>query len=1080
MSISELFRRLAVPPARRPLGVALLGLVLIAGLAAPSAAQVSPSIAGRVTDATGGALRGAVITATNTGTGIVRRAETNLTGQYALFLLPVGDYVLRVEKSGFQAQQRRGVTLSVGEQVAIDFSLALAGVHEKITVSATAPGAGGAMFQSSGLVGERQITGLPLNGRSYDELLTLNPGIVNFTQEKTGGTGVSNSAVANMFAVSGRRPQENIFLLDGIEYTGEAEINLQPGGTSGQLLGVDAIREFNVATDTYGAQYGKRPGAQVVLVTKSGTNRFHGNVYEFLRNSALDARNYFDRGAIPSFERNQFGAALGGPIRRNHAFVFGNYEGYRQRLGLSDLTLVPDENARLGLLPGPGGTLTNIGIAPGAQALLALWPVPNGPELGGGIAEAFSHPVQHVREDFGTTRVDDSLSGRDSLAAVYTVDDSADVTPTADPVSVDIESLREQVLSLSETHIFSPGLLNSARFGFSRASYFYTGGTTASVPGFIEGAPAGAVVIGGSATPNSPSQITLAGSNIGSHLLAARNLFTYEDTLSALKGAHQLSGGVWLQRIQANDLLALGQYGQANFSSLADFLLGNVATFSAVPSPTLMGWRSTEAAGFIQDVFRVRPSVTLRIGFRAESTNGWNEAHARASNYVFDPEGVIQTEPRIGRSALTVNRAKFLPEPRLGAAWDVRGRGRTVVRAGFGLYADLQDGLSYRLDQNAPFNATVSLANISLSSFPLIPGGALAGSGLIQPGGVQPDFHTPLVEAYTLKVDQQIARDTVVSIGYAGSRGSHEMVSIDANEPASVVCPAAACPQGLFPEGTIYYPAGAPRQNPELANTWTWFSKGTSSYNALEIDARRQFSHGFGFRAAYTWSKSLDDGDTLNGSAAANAPGLVMDPQRMALDWGLSTFDVRNSAAIDGEYQLPFGAGRRFLPKAGGWTAGLLGGWSLSGIFTADSGFPFTPQLGFNPSRNGDTRNPVRPSWNPAFSGPVILGGPDRYYNPAAFVVPPAGTYGNVGRDTLIGPPLHDIDLALKKDTALGERFNLEFRAEFFNVLNTPNFSTPNLIVFTSGSAAPSSAAGVITSTSTSSRQLQFGLKLIW
>jgi hypothetical protein len=1058
--------------------ILLRALALILLLSSMLGAQVSASITGIVRDATGASVSGVKVSATNQETGMVRSTTTNKRGQYVLFSLPVGRYDVRMEKAGFKAEIRKDISLAVGEQFVLNQTLQVGEIHDRITVTGETSLVSATTERTSGIVGERQIKSLPLNGRSYDELLTLNPGIVNYTSEKTGGVGVSNSAVANMFAVSGRRPQENLFLLDGIEYTGAAEINLQPGGTSGQLLGVDAIREFNVLTDTYGAEYGKRPGAQVILVTQSGTNSFHGAAYEFLRNDVLDARNFFDQGPIPPFERNQFGAALGGPLQRNKTFLFGNYEGFRQRLGLSDVTLVPDNLARQGLLPGPSGTLENIGIAPGVEPLLSLWPMQNGPELGGGIAEAFSHPVQHIREDFGTTRLDRTFSQRDSIAGVYLVDDSADVTPTPDPISVDLESLREQVVSLAETHIFSSTLLNVARFGFSRASYFYTGGTTVSVPGFLSGAPVGAVVIGGSATPNSPSQITLAGSNIGSHLFVTRNLFTYQDTLSAIEGIHQLSGGVWFQRIQANDELALGQYGQAVFSSLADFLRGNVATFSAVPLPTPLGWRSLEGAAFVEDSMRLRPNLALTWGLRTEFTNGWNEVTDRASNYVFDSRGVIETEPHIGHSALIVNNARFLPEPRVGLAWDPFGHAKTVIHAGFGIYADLQDGLSYRLDQNAPFNTTVTLKNVPISLFPFSPATIPAG-GLIQPGGVQPNLFTPMVEAYTLKVDRELTPNTVLSVGYAGSHAYHEIVSVDANEPIPTICPAVPCPAGLA-AGTLYYPKGAPLANPQLANTWTWFSEGDSSYNALEVDVRHRFSHGLDFRGVYTWSKSLDNGDTLNGSAAANAPGLVMYPGNLSLDWGLSTFDVRNAAVLNGSYELPLGPGRRLLARSGGWLGKLVSGWSLNGIATLVSGFPFTPQLGFNPSNNGDTRNPVRPSWNPAFHGPVILGRPDRYFDPDAFVVPLNGTYGNVGRDTLIGPGLKNIDLSLLKDTFLNERLRLEFRAECFNILNTPNFNTPNLIVFTSDSGIPSSAAGRITSTSTTSRQIQFGLKLIW
>ena len=269
-------------------------------------------------------------------------------------------------------------------------------------------------------------------------------------------------------------------------------------------------------------------------------------------------------------------------------------------------------------------------------------------------------------------------------------------------------------------------------------------------------------------------------------------------------------------------------------------------------------------------------------------------------------------------------------------------------------------------------------------------------------------------------------------------------------------------------------------RNPALGNPWSWFSEGVSSYNALLLDVTHRFSKGFTLRGVYTWSKALDDGDSLNATAAGNAPGLVMNPFDLHADWGPATYDVRNVAVINGTYELPLGSGRSFATWHGGWRNTLASGWSLNSILTLQDGFPFTPQLSFNPSNNGDTRNPVRPSLNPAFSGPVILGSPNQYFNPSAFVVPPNGTYGNVGRNTFIGPGLATLDFSLLKDTRITEKLGLQFRAEFFNILNHANFNTPNLITYTSATGAPSPTAGVITSTSTTSRQIQFGLKLIW
>jgi hypothetical protein len=537
-------------------------------------AQQTATLSGTLTDSTGALVEGASVTLRNTGSNEIRRSLTDATGRYTFTLLRAGIFEVTGDKAGFKESTRPNET--------------------------------------SGLITGEQVRNLPLNGRSYDELITLNPGSLNYSSQRTGGVGTSNSAVGNMFAISGRRPQENLFLLDGVEYTGASGLNQTPGGTSGLLLGVDSLREFNVLTNTYSAAYGKRPGAQVLLVANSGTNQFHGSVYEYLRNSAMDARNFFDQGAIPEFQRNQFGARLGGPLYRNHSFLFGNYEGFRQHLDLSDVTLVPDNNARMGYLPGADGSLQHVGVAPGVAPLLALWPVANGPELGNGIAEAFSHPQQKIREDFGTARLDQLLSKHDSLAVTYLIDDSDDVTPTANPNSLDTESLREQVLSSRETHVFSPNLVNLVTIGYSRAHFFFTSEATVNAPSFIAGRPVGVVTVGGSATPNTSSSITSAGTNTGANHYSIRNLFTESDTISYVRGRQSISVGAWFQRVQFNDDLALSQYGQAAFSSLQSFLQGVVSTFTAVPSPTPLDWRSLESAAFVQDEIRFSPSSPCR------------------------------------------------------------------------------------------------------------------------------------------------------------------------------------------------------------------------------------------------------------------------------------------------------------------------------------------------------------------------------------------------------------------------------------------------------------------------------------
>jgi len=1101
------------------LGV-FFALILLAATGA--GAQVLASVTGQVEDPSGAAVAGATVQARNVDTGAEREVVADGEGRYVVAALPVGNYEIRASKQGFKEEVRSGIHLVVGEEATIDLTLQLGEVNQEVTVSGDAPMVSVTTNDISGLVGEQQVKDLPLNGRSFDLLLPLNPGVVNFTFEKAGGTGISNSTNGNNFAVSGNRPQQNMFLLNGVEYTGAAENNMTPAGASGELLGVDAVREFNVLRDSYGAEYGKHPGAQVVIVTQSGSNEWHGSAYEFLRNNDLDSRNFFDVGASPpGFQRNQFGASLGGPIEKDNTFIFANYEGFRQNLHQTSETFVPADDARSDEQPEfplfgsacPAGD--QAACAAAVTQLLSVWPEPSSANCGSelllpngnpsGIVGCVFSPLQTVREDFGTTRLDHIFSAQDSLTGVYTIDDGADVTATpADPYSTDIVNLREQVLSLEETHQFSPTLVNTARFGYSRAAYFFLGEPTpgspaASVTGFVGALPVGAVVVGGSTASNPATQLGLAGSNNGTNLNVFRNIFTYEDQVTLTHGKHQFGFGAWFQQFQSNEMLALSQYGQVTFGSVSA-LLGGTGTLTYDPAPTEMNWRSLFAAWYAEDTIRLMPRLTVTLGFRAESSTGWNEAHGRASNYFFT-DGVINSTPHIGSSAFSTNNAAFLAQPRIGVAWSPFGE-KTVLRAGFGIYNDLQDALGYRMDQNAPFNPTYS-ASVPLSSLPVT---SVPATAKLLPGGVQPNLKPPTLISYSLRLEHQLTPNTAVTIGYVGSHGYHEIIGLDSNEPTPVICPASPCPAtyptlytvsgstvtGLpVPAGTYYVPkpcgAGIAGCNSTLGGAWSWFSEGDSSYNALELDVNHRFSRGLSVRGVYTWSRALDDGDSLNGTTANNAPGLVSNPFDIRADWGPATYNATNVAVINAVYELPFGRGQMFASDLSGWSDRLVSGWSINSIITAQSGLPFTPQLSYNPSQNGDSKNPVRPFINPGFSGPVILGKPGEWFNPNAFLTESNaammnGFYGNLGRDSLTGPGLATWDFSVMKNTPIHERLSLQFRAEIFNILDRANFNTPNLILATLSGTTPvaNPAAGVVTSTSTSSRQIQFGLKLLW
>ncbi|MGD0362760.1 MAG: carboxypeptidase-like regulatory domain-containing protein [Bryobacteraceae bacterium] len=1057
----------------------------------PAWAQVSASISGRVEDASGSPVAGARVTVKSLETGASRTADTTADGNYRVLSLPLGAQEVKAGKPGFKAALRTGINLRVGQEAVVNLRLEVGELAQQVTVSEQAPVVNTTAASVAGLVGGSEVKDLPLNGRSFDNLITLNPGSINYSAMKSSGTSTSDG---NTFSVEGRRTAENLFLLNGIEYTGASQLAVTPGGVSGELLGIDAIREFNVLTDTYGAEYGKRAGAQVSVATQAGTNAVHGTLFEFLRNSALDARNFFDQGSTPPFRRNQFGGALGGPLRKNKLFLFGNYEGFRQALSVSNVAVVPDAQARLGLLPNAAGVYTKVAnLNPAMLAYTAFWPQPNGPErlvngLPTGTALAYNNPRQSIREDFGTTRADYTLRASDWLAGVYTIDDGNSLIPLSDPLFASYETLRAQVASAQETHVFTPGFLNTFDAGFSRAGFGLDSSLPSSFPAsdsFVNGLGPGGIVIGGGVTTTAAGAITSAGPNNAANVWSRRNLFTWTDSVQIVKGIHQIGAGVWFQRLQDNDDTASRQLGQASFASLTTFLQGKVTTFQVVPTPSELGWRSLLGAWYFEDNIKLRPNLTLQAGIRQEFTNGWNEADGRAANYITNGDGVLVTTPLVGHSAFTQNNATHLFGPRIALAWDVRGNGRTVLRAGFGTYYSLIDDLSFLLNSVPPYNGALSFANVSLPSIlPILPNvapppscdpGVPAPCTTYAPQGIQPDAKTPTVEEWRLTLERRIDRNTVLRVAYVGSFGYHGLLSVDPNTiPAEVCTNASGCKAGgtpgtttsTVPEGAQYIPVGS-RPNPYLGAGFFWYTEGNSSYNSLQVDVSRRLAQGLEFRANYTWSKNLDMNSALTGAQANNQAQMILDRNDLARDWGPSALNAANQAGFSWIYTLPFARGRRWI-----------GGWQVDGIATLLSGFPFTPQVGSNRSGDGDTRNPDRPSLNPSFSGPVVLGNPNEWFNPNAFVLPAAGTYGDLGRGTYLGPGLAALDLSLVKDFAIRERMNLQFRSEFFNVLNHTNPGTPNAIVFSGTTVSPS--AGLITTTATTSRQIQFGLKLMF
>jgi hypothetical protein len=1096
--------------------LAVAGLVLVCTPVC-GWAQVNATISGKIEDATGAAVGGATVTVKSLETGATRTVTTDETGNYRVLSLPVGPQEVRAEKPGFRAAVRTGINLVIGQEAVVDLKLDVGQVAQEITVSVDTPLVDATTANVSGLVGERQIKELPLNGRSFDNLITLNPGSINYTY-KSPGTVTSQG---NTFSVAGRRPLENIFLLNGIEYTGSSQLSNTPGGVSGYLLGIDAVREFNVLTGTYSAEYGKRAGAQVTAVTQSGTNQLHGSVFEFLRNSALDARNIFDldpTGAKSSpapFRRNQFGASVGGPIKKDRLFFFGNYEGFRHRLVINNVSVVPDQEARQGRLPSAvtGGYSTVTNLKPEMLAFMSLWPQPNGPEImvpasspGSGLvptgtAYSYNGPKQTINEDFGTVKGDYNPRNTDSFSVSYTIDDGDNLSPLADPLFGNFITLRSHVASIRETHIFSPNILNNFSAGFSRAGFSLDSFAFATYPpnlSFVSGQGPGGIVIGGGTTTTGAAAITSAGPNNAAGAKNRRNLFTLSDGLQISRGQHQISVGAWFQKMQDNENTASRRLGVANFVSLTTFLQGTLsqAGFQVVPNATELGFRSWFGAWYAEDSMKLRRNLTLRAGIRQEFTTGWNEKFGRAANYVTDASGVLSTDPRGGKSAFTENNAKWLFGPRVALAWDPFGKGKTAIRAGYGIYYTLIDNLAFLLNSLPPYNGSITFPQGPLSTVPLpiTPGvqpppacgpNVPTPCSTFAPQGIEAAAKTPTTNEWNLTVEQQVGANMALRVGYVGSFGYHGLLSIDPNTiPAQICSDASGCAVDTagtkVPQGTKYIPlvptppapATSARPNPYLGAGFFWMTAGNSSYNALQLEVTRRLSQRLQFRGSYTWAKNLDMNSALTIAQAQNQPQMVMDRKDLRRDWGPSALTPTSQGTISAHYELPFGsATSRGLGR-------LTGGWQLNGITTLLSGFPFTPQIGTNRSGDGNTRNPDRPDWNSSFTGPVLLKKQTQWFDPAAFSLPTVRTWANLGRGTLRGPGLQTVDLSVMKNTAVTERVAVQFRAEFFNALNHTNLGAPNPIVFSGNSVSPS--AGLITTLATDSRRIQFGLKVIY
>jgi hypothetical protein len=1043
-------------------------VVLILFFVATARAQTTSTLTGEVRDTNGAAVSGAQVRARNLETGMTRTVVSDDEGRYTFPGLPVGAYEVRMDKSGFKHQVFERIVLTVNETVTLDVPLSVANVDETVTVTDEAALVNTQTPELSYLVGERAIRELPLNGRNYTDLALLQPGVVAYPHRDTGsvvahGTGIS---------INGQDPRSNVYLLDG---TPQNDFTNGPAGSAaGTVLGVETIREFRVETNAYSAEFGRNSGGQINAISKSGTNAFSGSLYEFHRNDNFDARNFFDPAEKPEFKRNQFGASFGGPIQRDKLFFFAGYEALRENLGRTIRTVVPDLDARQGVLtrcavtPASGQTCPeasiireNVNVNAAVRPYLDEFPLPNtGPSrVVGNLASYIFNFNQRVDQNFFQGRLDYNLSERHQLFARYTFDDAAQELPTDYPQFPREFLSRNQFFTAEYRQTVSPATLNTFRFGFGRThiGQNVTANVTQTLQPFVPGRELiGNIDIGG---------FPRFGPQTSGDLRLTQNVFSFEHGLVHSRGRHLIKAGALAERYQDNMVNPTFGNGVFVFNGIRQFVTGTPARFIGLTPEGELDryWRFTLLGFYVQDTMRVNSRLSLNAGLRYEFTTMPVDIHGRDSAL----PNLSDRAPTSG--PLYENPTYKNLSPRVGFAWDVAGDGKTSVRGGYGVYFNTNNQQNLIVTvTNPPATPRPVVAN------PTFPVPNFTGSISIRP--VQFDLDNPYLQVWNLNVQRELWFDTVMTVGYAGSRGVHLLRSGDVNITRPII----------RDDGTPFFPAGQPRPNTAFTTIELKSSDGNSWYNALIFEVRKRFTRGLSAQSSYTFSRNIDTtqastffSDATNGTTSAmpEFPGLSYNK-------GLSDFHAKHNWVVNFTWVVPF------AQHLEGLAGTLLDGWQLSGIGQARSGNPLTVFVQNNRSRSqwspsiGPGIGLDRPGIAPGFTHEsAVTGDPEGYFVPEAFVLQPAGTLGSLGRGTFIGPNLRTFDLSAIKNTRwalLGERTNIQFRIEAFNLFNRANFAPPALTAFVGAAdnERPLSTFGRIRSTVTSSRQIQLGLRV--
>jgi hypothetical protein len=1107
----------------------LAALALGMLISVPVCAQVSGgTFTGTVSDASGAVIPNAQVTFKNAATGVTRTTTTNAEGIYTVSNLLPAAYDITVSAQGFSTEVQSGITLTVGAVEALNFSLRIGQVTEQVQVTSEAPAVQLASSSLAATVESNTVRELPLNGRDWASLAQLQPGVaVVHSQDKITNPGGHARGLGTQMSINGARPTQNSYRLNGLIVNDYS--NAGPGNALGQNLGVDAIQEFSVLTSNYSSEYGYTSGGVINAISRSGTNQFHGSAYEFLRNNALDARNFFDYTPAPKrdapFRRNQFGGAAGGPIKKDKVFIFGDYEGVRQVKGFSVVDKTLSDNARIGLLNFPGGPSTfpsgcvatsvanqcQVTVDPNATKFLnsLLIPLPNRPVPPGSNSGQFVFPAfQNTLENFFTIRADHNFSEKDRVFVTYLFDKASQSEPDEYASKLIRNPMFRQMVAIEENHVITAQLLNSFRVGFNRDNVESPSGATALKPaaadtglGFIPGTTVGNVVI------NSDNLTGYTGGlDVAAPFKFHWNSWQAYDNLFYAKGKHSMKFGANVERIQGNTFGADFPGGQIIFSGngsndtgLSDFLTNRSGAINAdVPGKvTGRGVRQTIFGAYFQDDTHLRSNLTLNWGVRYEMASVITEADGKLANLrVLNGN---PPKPFLG-SPYILNPTKRNFEPRVGFAWDPFKNGKTSVAGGFGIFdvLPLPVEMGSGVDGSFPFDITFSQSNLSN---PFVLGCSTPCGGYLTAQKNQSNRYYIMefkpkrnyVMQWNFNVQRQLTPGTTLMVGYVGARGVHMRFQADdvnmvqpTQTSQGLVWPCASplvpvmSPQGSVINTCQNLPK-SPIVNNFMGRTQMALFDGNYFYDGLQLQVKKAMSHGLQVGGSYTWSKNIDTG---GGSVAS-------DPFRNSIStllWfcascrrGLSDQDMRHNLTANYVWDIPTPA------SFGGPAKAILGNWEAGGILTIESGTPFTVLVGGDPLGETNTdpfQYPDRVS-GPGCAHPVNPQNANGYVKLKCFAAPsPSTRLGNAGRNSVIGPGLVDMDFSLFKNIPIrkvSEAFKAQFRAEIFNIFNRPNFTSPNdnrVIMDAAGNL--SSTAGVLTLTNTTSRQIQFALKLSW